>query len=339
MDELSRRGFLRAGVAAGAAAMVGRSLGCAAIGRGEAAGAAPHAWRPYCGTSVFNTPIPADAPAHPESDAMIRTLMQSRGTPGKIHVNIQQWSIPVWPVPAEGAVMTEVVCDRQSYSGEASVRCPVWPVVKPDPMSDAHMVIVDRAAGMEWDFWGARWQDGALRTKAASTVKLDGDGLTPLGGCRLVGFALLSGLIRPEEIEAGEIDHALVFAHDYVGPAVWPASRGGGRGGRRRGGADVTPVPAGGCVQLDPSLDVDALDIPPAGKMIARALQKYGMYNSDFAGGLVVYAENPLARATDPWPALGFGNWVARGIPVDRMRVVAPEAIKAAATAEATGKA
>jgi len=335
MDSLSRRGFLRAGLTAGAAAVLGRSLGCAALGDDGGAAPAAHVWRPYADTSVFNTPIPANAPSHPDSQAMIHTLMQSRGTPGKIHVNIEKWSIPVWPVPAEGAEVREVVCDRQAYSGEASVRCPVWPDVKPDPMSDAHMAIVDRKAGMEWDFWGARWQDGELHTKAASTVKLDGDGLTPLGGCRLVGFALLSGLVRPEEIEAGEIDHALVFAHDYVGPAVWPAVRGGGRGGRRRGASDVTPVPGGGCVQLDPALDVDALDIPPAGKMIARALQKYGMYNSDFAGGLVVYAENPLGRATDPWPALGFGNWVAGGIPVDRMRVVAPEAIKAAATATA----
>jgi hypothetical protein len=335
MEHFSRRGFLRTALSAGAAVALGSSLVRRAIAEMQGAepiaaaagrhGAVARAWRPFSELSPFNTPIPADAPLHPDSEAMVRSLLVGRGSSaGRIHVNIQSWSIPVFEPPV-GAEMKEIVCDRQAYSGSASVRCPVWPALKPDPMADAHMVIVGRKAGREWDFFGARWQDGQLRTKAASEVDLAGDGLVPAGGCRLVGFALLSGLIRPEEIEGGVIDHALVFADEYVGPAVWPATRGGGQ----RQPEGTLAVPAGGCVQLDPAVDVDALDLPPAGKMIARALQKYGMYNSDFAGGLVVYAENPLGRASDPWAKLGFDNAAATGIPVARMRVVQPEAIRA----------
>ncbi len=319
---ISRRGFLL-----GAAALAGGAAAGAAAPAEEGAtppAARRRAWRPFSNKSPFNTPIPPEAPVHPNSAAIIRNLCGD-AVPARtrLWVNIERWSIPVHNVPEEGAVVRTVRCDRKAYSGFEEVTLPVWPGAVPDPLSDAHMVVLDRPNGCAWDFWGARWRDGQLQTKAANRVDLAGDGLVPEGGCRLVGFALLAGLIRPEEIAAGRIDHALVFAYDNLDRShVWPASR---HAGRR---CPPNSIPCGGLVQLDPELDIESLDLPPAGKMIARALQEYGMYMSDYAGGLAIYAENPLGRAEDPWPKLGLTTRSPANIPVERMRVIEPGATR-----------
>ena len=51
-------------------------------------------------------------------------------------------------------------------------------------------------------------------------------------------------------------------------------------------------IPMGGRIQLDPSINVDTLKVSPACKVIARALQKYGAYNGDYAGATVLYCDN-----------------------------------------------
>jgi len=283
-------------------------------------------WRPFSNHSPFNTPIPKDAEVHPNSEKMLESLLDGtfrESDRGHLHVNIQEWSIPVYRVPQSGAQIKTIRCDSKHWSGFESVTLPVWAELKPDPEADAHMVVLDLANNTAWDFWSARWQDGQLRTRAANTVDLSGDGLVPEGGCRLVGFALLAGLITPEDIASGKIDHALVFAHEYLAPRhVWPANKSGRRMKR------ANSIPCGGVVQLDPAVDVNALDLTPVGKMIARALQRYGMYASDYADGLVIYAENPMGRAVNPWPALGLDNLSARNIPVQRMRVLMPGVTK-----------
>lgn len=334
MGEFSRRQFLRRAVQSGGLlALV--SLGCgtgdvkgpssSSLGDGLPGPTDPQrAWRPFSDKSPFNTRIPEDAAVHPNSAAMVENLCSGNfETRGHLHVNIHDWSIPVHEVPQSGADVRTIRCDHWRYSGFESVTLPIWPGARPDPQADAHMVILDRGQGKAWDFWAARWEDGQLRTKAANEVDLAGDGLVPEGGCRLVGFALLAGLIGPEEIAAGRIDHALVFAHQFLDRShVWPASRHAG------GRPPANSIPCGGLVQLDPELDLDALDLGPVGRMIARALQQYGMYMSDYADGLVVYAENPMGRAEDPWPDLGLTNWSAFNIPVDRMRVLEPGVTK-----------
>jgi len=279
-------------------------------------------WRAFGNKSPFNTRIPKDAKVDPNSEKMIESLMDGTfSSKGHLHVNIEKWSIPVYRVPEPVPPIQTIICDSKRFSGFESVTLPVWPALRPDPNADHHLVVLDRTNNVAWDFWGARWENGQLKTKAANKVDLLGDGLVPEGGCRLVGFALLAGLITPEDVASGKIDHALVFAHQYLAPsAVWPANK-HARFERRK-----DSIPCGGLVQLDPAVDVNALEISAVGKMIAKALQEYGMYACDFADGLVIYAENPTGREVNPWPELGLDHRSAWNIPLERMRVVQPVA-------------
>jgi hypothetical protein len=67
------------------------------------------------------------------------------------------------------------------------------------------------------------------------------------------------------------------------------------------------------------------LPIPGHAKVIARALQKYGMFLRDQGGSFAIYGENPSSRGYDAWANVGLGGLNStslRGLPLDRFRVI-----------------
>lgn len=160
--------------------------------------------------------------------------------------------------------------------------------------------------------WSAKW---------GNTIRTDGDGIYPDGmSSRASGFSL-AGMIWPEELRAGQINHALVFAHPYTkaGGPVWPATA--------ADGLSMFPgaIPIGARVQLDPDLDLDSLGLKPYEKVVARALQEYGMILGDTGGALSLYAISAQSWTDDPYAGLlpaGPYSYLSN-IPVDRFRVLA----------------
>jgi hypothetical protein len=111
---------------------------------------------------------------------------------------------------------------------------------------------------------------------------------------RASGFPLIAGLILVDEIKSGRIDHALVFAYDHCrsGFFIPPAST---AQVTVPGTRNSSGIPMGGRIQLDPRWDVEHSGLSATGKIIARALQEYGAYCGDYAGGNVLYADNSPA--------------------------------------------
>jgi hypothetical protein len=116
-------------------------------------------------------------------------------------------------------------------------------------------------------------------------------------GARACGFPLTAGLITVDEMRQGSIEHALVIAYPHIRSRYYtsPAST-----------AQVTTdlavptrgVPCGGRIQLDPSIDLESLGLSASGKIVARALQKYGAFVGDFSLAVSLYAEaSPAAQA------------------------------------------
>jgi hypothetical protein len=143
---------------------------------------------------------------------------------------------------------------------------------------------------------------------AAGTVSIYNilwDG-TPVGhSSRGSGIPAYAGLLRPWEIRQGRIEHALAFGYRETAAekCVFPASKTDGK--------STLPfaIPEGARLQLDPSLteaDFDQMGLDPTAKIIARALQEYGMILVDTSGSFKIYVEdlinNPYAKEdwTDP---------------------------------------
>ena len=191
----------------------------------------------------------------------------------------------------------------------------------PDPSLDAHMTIVDRAAGCEYDLYGAHRGADGWHAVWANSTRIDGSGVYPSGlGAKASGFASLAGLVWPQELRRGRIDHALFFAYPFTrsGGPVSPATASDGRV------ADAGGLPEGARLQLDPSLDLDRLGLKPYQRTIAEAMQRYGIVLGDTGGAFGLYAVGRQGFSGDPYrgvlPDEDFPS--LSPIPIDRFRVV-----------------
>ncbi|NOY43847.1 MAG: hypothetical protein GXP50_00120 [Deltaproteobacteria bacterium] len=204
-----------------------------------------------------------------------------------------------------------------------------------DADQDNNLIVLDLENRCEYDFWQFRWANGQAVASWAGAISLDGTGIYAGGlSTRGSGFAFLGGLIWPDELQAGRIEHALVFNYPYTrsGGPVSPATATDGVWDGTEpeiqdlAGPGAVPMPEGARLQLDPELDLDALGLTPYEKTIARALQEYGMFLVDTGGGdgIGLYAIDPRSVQGNPYEGvLPDEDFVPLpNIPTDRFRVL-----------------
>jgi hypothetical protein len=192
--------------------------------------------------------------------------------------------------------------------------------------SDAQIIIIDTVTGTEYDLWQVRQGGSGWSASNGSVYNIYWDGMPARYGSRGAGVPYYAGLIRPWEIAAGRIDHAIAFA--YPSPAsgvcVWPASKTDGNSG------SANAIPEGARLQLNPSLtdaDFAAWGLDRTGTIIARALQQYGMILIDVSGRPKIMAEhlatNPYASGSWNDPDTLLTDQTIAAIPVSAFRVLA----------------
>jgi hypothetical protein len=280
--------------------------------RPSASARPPGGWRPFAAGSPWNTRIAANPAVDPNSATLIADLAVSSPWPF-FGINIDGFSIPVYyATSSTPRVRVEAELGGSGFPGrngmDGAAMVPIPAGAKPDPQSDRHLVIVSADRRTSWDFFGARNTNGLWTCQLCATTNLTGSGVRPLKegnptwytshGARACGLPLLAGLIRPEEIRSGRIDHALVIAYPHIraGRYTSPASTAQARIGDEA--VSTRGIPCGGRVQLDPSLNLDRLGLSRSGKIVARALQEYGAYVGDYSGAISLYADNsPAARS------------------------------------------
>jgi hypothetical protein len=255
----------------------------------------------YAPTSPWNTPVPANATADPNSTTMVQSLLSAGGQSG-FSIAVRRWTRTLYF--ADETAPRRTVSLTASWAPATSMRgVPIPANAVPDPAGDGHMVIVDPSTGCEYDFWQAeRDADGTWSASWANATYSTGEGFYAHGlSTTGSGAAGLAGLILPEELAAGAIEHALFFsyAHTKAGGPVRPATEADGT-------STITgAIPEGARLQLDPSLDLSTLGLNSWQLVIARALQRYGMILGDTGTGVSLYAQNPLSPLSTlyPWSA------------------------------------
>jgi hypothetical protein len=160
--------------------------------------------------------------------------------------------------------------------------------------------VVDRAAGRLYEVYQAT-VDGSGRVeglcavawKLATTYPADlrGDQCTSADAA---GLPIAPLLFSADEIAAGSIDHAIRFilpnARMRAGVFVRPATHGGAPSG------PASAVPYG--VRLRLRADFPLSTLPSAGaRVVARALQRYGMILADGGNVALTARDDQIGRA------------------------------------------
>ncbi len=300
--------------------------------------------------SFWNTPIGDNPEIDPKSDYWTG-LLKTEPSGHRFVINCSGFAIPVYEADSNTPTydvkrLSEIMIERRglkpgtrryertscfSHGPGFGKDVPIPDNAAVDPETDHHMAMVDWKRMMVWDMWYAEKQpDGSWASYTGMVYPLDGPGVFKTedfsvkngdsihfhGPGRAAGVPIIAGLIMHDEIKAGKIEHKIAAAtrfnalQEFVFPATWTD-------GHLPGG-----IPEGAVIQLDPTLDLAQFDMLGGEKIVAKALQKYGMVNVDNAGGSVLYAEGLYGHKGKSWDGIleKFGG--IDSIPLDRYRVL-----------------
>ncbi len=285
--------------------------------------------------SFWYKPIPTVTPLHPNSAGFVADfLRQKQAYYGTVSINLESFASPVYVV--DGSTPTVSVVRRcppgtpaDPSLDEQWSAVPIPAYALPAKGSDSEMTIFQPSMDRIWEFWvmhkidgkwGACW--GGRMQDASKSI-----GNWPGGyGTTATSLPFLGGQITAEELRRGEIRHAIGIMLVEVEDAKvfsWPATRSDGINPTKA----PNRIPEGLRFRLDPTIDVDALQMHPIGKVIAKAAQKYGFIVWDKAGAITLRSQNPLSYTRtgkpDPYPALFAGTpsyAILYGFPWERLQ-------------------
>ncbi len=277
---------------------------------------------PRCGRffgpqAVWNRRLASDAPLDPGSGAMMAKFVQEISDAyraGRLppNINTDRWSVPVYTVP-KNAEMVSVKLDQPPAGKEALVkafaRVPMPAAARPAAGTDRQLVVWQPSRDRLWEFWRARLAPDGWHAVYGGRLDDVSQGPGHFAGARAgwgataSSLPLLGGLITIRELQRGVIPHALAMGIPHVRAGVYtpPAQRTDGRT------KSHTAIPEGARLRLNPALDLDQLNMPPAVRAIARAAQDYGIYVRDVSGAVAFYGQDPTPTGADPYPLL-FGG-------------------------------
>ena len=303
-------------------------------------------WPRLYGTNSFwNQPIPPGAATDPHSKEMVADSLVSYA---QEHTNpathryypesnlgmTDAWGVPIAYAHPVHSKEYDVGCRRYGCETQVSFRIPRYAALTHG--SDSRLSVINPAGNLELDMWAAdydreadRWTAGSRYVVSAGIINGRGavcDAGYHCNGAVAAGFSALGGVIRPEEIAQGHIDHALVFTSpttraDFI---ACPATHTDGNT-RWKPSIGKYPMPQGARIQLDPEFVVPD-EWPRWKTVIAEALQTYGAYLGDTGGSVAIKGESTsVARGYDSWAKVGLPHGADRTLgdfPWDRMRVL-----------------
>ena len=205
------------------------------------------------------------------------TMISTIGSGRTFHMDFGSYAgygIPYQVVDGTTTLRT-VIFDYADESDAGPYPIPVAPMIEDG--SDGHMLMVDRVGCKLYELFAARQSaSGAWHAGSGAIWDLSSNDLRPDGwtSADAAGLPILPGLVRWDEVAAGEITHALRFTapetrDTYIYPARHEASS----------SHSASLPPMGLRVRLKANADLTGLSHDA--KVIAVALQRYGMILAD----------------------------------------------------------
>lgn len=266
----------------------------------------------YDPDSFWYTPLTGNEAVDPQSQVFIEAMVnahrrdESADTLYEMVLIMEGGSVPVFYADEDDPRVT-VPITTMGYGAEGLTQVPLPEGVIGDSATDGHLVVVDSQLGVAFDFWQFRVSQGRWMASAAAVSSLNSDGVhRDRFSVAASGFALGSGLIWPQELLEGPIDHALVFGYPLTRQKAFtpPATRSDGRS------SDPAALPMGALLTFPADYDLETRPDPGLNLYelrIARAIQEYGMYLYDTGtpGSIVeINGVNPRSFSSDPYAGI-----------------------------------
>lgn len=269
----------------------------------------------FASTSFWYQPIPKDVVLH-QNNANLATEFNRQRVKyyNTVDVNTTSYASPVYTVPADTPTVKVGWnnCQNKSWVETAMLAqlsaVPIPASAVPASGTDTEMTIYQPSTDTVWEMWQAKkdvngnwiacW--GGKLVNASTS-----QGIMPKPyGTTATGLPFLGGQITAEELERGEIKHAIGIALvevEHYNKYSWPANRSDGWNPSNL----PNRIKEGARFRLDPNVDFDTYPgLSRAGRIIAKAGQKYGFVVWDKAGAVSIRAQNPSSYPANPYPAL-----------------------------------
>jgi hypothetical protein len=162
-----------------------------------------------------------------------------------------------------------------------------------DATGDRHAIMVDSTTCTLYELYDATYSPSGSTAGSGAIWSLTSDALRPAGwtSADAAGLPIFPGLLRPDEVAAGVITHAIRFTAAHTDTSyIWPA--------RHEAGETANPdlPPMGARFRLKASFDISHYSANT--QVVLRAMQHYGMILAD--NGSNWYFQGAASNDWDP---------------------------------------
>jgi hypothetical protein len=266
---------------------LGFLLACTLCGPAQSAGPTVGGCPVFPSDNIWNTRVDG-LPIHPRSAEYVASIGADEPLKADFGSGLYEGApigIPYIVVPRDQAMVPihhvpfgdEAAIADESDAGPYPVPADAPIEGGPGATDDRHVLVVQEQSCTLYELYKAAPNaDGSWNAVSSARFDLEGNGLRPDGwtSADAAGLPIFPGLVRYEEVAAGEITHALRFTAPRTGKAyVWPA--------RHFASESDNPAlpPLGQRFRLKANVDIARFS--PASQVILRALQTYGMILAD----------------------------------------------------------
>jgi hypothetical protein len=242
---------------------------------------------PFPSDNLWNEDI-SSAPVDPNSTAIINFI----GTSVPLHPDfgsgLYNGSIIGIPYEVVDSSQGPVTINFTAYGDESDpgpMPIPLDAPIEgdPDPSGDQHVLILDNSNCWLYELFDASPSGSAWNAGSAAVWDLTADEQRPYTwtSADAAGLPIFPGLVRYDEVAAGQINHAIRFTLQssqagFIPPAShWAASS-----------TNALAAPMGMRLRLKASFDISGFSA--ANQVILTALKKYGMIMADNGSSMFI---------------------------------------------------
>ena len=258
---------------------------CSAMNVGQEASL--NGFVPFPADNLWNEDI-SSAPVDPNSAAIINFIGASVPLHPDFGSGLYNGSIIGIPYEVVDSSQGPVTINFTAYGGESDpgpMPIPLDAPIEgdPNPSGDQHVLVLDNANCWLYELYDASPSGSAWNAGSAAVWDLTADEQRPYTwtSADAAGLPIFPGLVRYDEVAAGQINHAIRFTLQssraaFIPPAShWAANS-----------TNSLAAPMGMRMRLKASFDISGFST--ANQVILSALKKYGMIMADNGSSMYI---------------------------------------------------